>query len=310
MQLVATRDGFGKALLKCGKENKNIVSVEADLGKSTRSNLFAKEFPERNFNVGIAEQNMMLVAAGLASCGKIPFASTFAIFSERGFEQIRTSIARRNANVKIVGSHAGLLTGEDGSSAQATEDIAIYRSLPNMAVVSPADAVEAEKATIALIQYKGPAYLRLTREKVPVIFDDNHKFELGKGQLLRGGKDAAVIATGPLVAEALEAHEILKKEGISLRVINMPTIKPIDDKLIVKAAKETKGIITAEDHNIIGGLGSAVAEVLAEKSPSRMVRIGMNDVFGESGKPYELYEKYGLTSKHIAKEARQLLRKT
>ena len=308
MEALPTRDGFGKALLRLGKANKDIVSVEADLGKSTRSCWFSKEFPERNFNVGIAEQNMMLVAAGLASCGKIPFASTFAIFSERGFEQIRTSIARRNANVKIVGSHAGLLTGEDGSSAQAAEDMAIYRSLPNMVVISPADAIEAEKAVEALVKYKGPAYLRLTRDKVPVLFDADYKFEIGKGRVLKEGKDITVIATGPLVAEALEAHEQLKKEHISLRVINISTIKPIDEKLIVQAAKETKALLTAEDHNIIGGLGSAVAEVLAENHPARLKRIGVNDLFAESGKPRELYEKYGLTAAHIVKEAKQLLK--
>jgi len=309
MEALPTRDGFGKALLRLGKANKDIVSVEADLGKSTRSCWFSKEFPERNFNVGIAEQNMMLVAAGLASCGKIPFASTFAIFSERGFEQIRTSIARRNANVKIVGSHAGLLTGEDGSSAQAAEDMAIYRSLPNMVVISPADAIEAEKAVEALVKYKGPAYLRLTRDKVPVLFDADYKFEIGKGRVLKEGKDITVIATGPLVAEALEAHEQLKKEHISLRVINISTIKPIDEKLIVQAAKETKALLTAEDHNIIGGLGSAVAEVLAENHPARLKRIGVNDLFAESGKPRELYEKYGLTATHIVKEAKQLLKR-
>ena len=309
MEALPTRDGFGKALLRLGKANKDIVSAEADLGKSTRSSWFSKEFPERNFNVGIAEQNMMLVAAGLASCGKIPFASTFAIFSERGFEQIRTSIARRNANVKIVGSHAGLLTGEDGSSAQAAEDMAIYRSLPNMVVISPADAIEAEKAVEALVKYKGPAYLRLTRDKVPVLFDADYKFEIGKGRVLKEGKDITVIATGPLVAEALEAHEQLKKEHISLRVINISTIKPIDEKLIVQAAKETKALLTAEDHNIIGGLGSAVAEVLAENHPARLKRIGVNDLFAESGKPRELYEKYGLTATHIVKEAKQLLKR-
>ncbi len=306
-ELIATRDGFGKALLALGKENKLVVNLEADLGKSTKSILFAKEFPDRTINFGISEQDMMTTAAGLAYSGKIPFASTFAIFTERAFEQIRNSVARTNLNVKIVGSHSGLLTGDDGDSAQCIEDLSVYRSLPNMVVLSPSDAIETEKATYAMAKHSGPMYLRIGREKIPVIFDANYKFELGKGVLLRDGKDVTIFATGPLVLIALDAGKLLEAEGISARVINIHTIKPIDKDLIIKAATETKAIVTAEDHNIIGGLGSAVSEVLTEYALAPLERVGVKDRFGESGKPAELYKKYGLTAEDIVKHAKKAI---
>ncbi|HIH42805.1 TPA: transketolase family protein [Candidatus Woesearchaeota archaeon] len=306
-EMIATRDGFGKALLNLGKENKLVVNLEADLGKSTKSILFAKEFPDRTINFGISEQDMITTAAGLAYSGKIPFASTFAIFTERAFEQIRNSVARTNLNVKIVGSHSGLLTGDDGDSAQCIEDVAVYRSLPNMVVLSPADAIETEKATYAMAEHTGPMYLRIGREKIPVLFDANYKFEFGKGVLLKDGKDVTIFATGPLVSIALDAGKLLESEGVSARIINIHTIKPIDKDLIIKAATETKAIVTAEDHNIIGGLGSAVSEVLTEYALAPLERVGVKDRFGESGKPAELYKKYGLTAEDIVKHAKKAI---
>src|SRR3989338_7596158 len=263
-QKEATRDGYGKALLELGKQNPSVVALDADLSDSTRSEYFGKEFPDRFFSIGIAEQDMIGTAAGLAFSGKIPYASSFAIFSERAFELTRNIISRNKLNVKIAGSHAGLATGEDGKSAQAIEDIAIYRSLPNMAVIQPADAIEAEKAVIALLDYKGPSYMRLLRNPLPIIHDDKYKFQLGKGEILRNGKHAVIFATGTMVHESLKAAEILKSDKIDAYVVNIHTIKPIDGKLIINLAKKTNCVITAEDHNIIGGLGSAVAEVLGE----------------------------------------------
>ena len=304
-----TRDGYGKGLLKQGKLNKNIIVLNADLTDSTRSEWFVEEFPERSFSIGIAEQDMICTAAGLASSGKIPFANTFAIFSERAFEQIRNSIARPNLNVKIIGSHGGIFTGEDGSSAQAIEDFAIYRSLPNMVVLCPGDAIEAEKLVTEMVKHKGPCYMRLVRKGIQVIFDEKQKFAIGKGIVLRGGKDATIIASGPLLSEALKACEELKKENISVKVINMSSIKPIDKDLIISSAKETKAIVTAEDHNVLCGLGSAVAEVLAENFPVPIEFIGIKDTFAESGKPYELYEKYGLSSSHIVKAVKKVIKR-
>ena len=304
MEKIATRDGYGKALLEQGRKNKDIVALDADLSESTKSIYFAKEFPERFFQMGISEQNMIGTAAGLAAYGKIPFASSFCIFLERGFEQIRTTIARQNLNVKIVGSHGGLLTGEDGSSAQALEDISIMRSLPNMVVIFPADAVETEKAVEALVIHKGASYLRLGRGKVPVLFDKNYNFEIGKGVLMKEGEDVALISTGSMLSEALKAAEELSKEKISARVIHIHTIKPIDKEIIIKAAKETKGIVTVEDHSIIGGLGSSVAEFLSESYPKKIIKVGVKDTFGESGSADELYRKYGLTSEEIIKSAK------
>ncbi|NQV08613.1 transketolase family protein [Candidatus Woesearchaeota archaeon] len=306
--MIATRDAYGKALVEQAKKNKDIVSLSADLGKSTKSVYLEKEFPEREIKMGISEQDMMVTAAGLAHEGKIAFPSTFAIFTERGFEQIRNSIARPNMNVKIVGSHAGLITGEDGSSAQCIEDFAIYRALPNMTVLCPVDAVETTQFVEQLVKHKGPSYMRTTRNKVPVLYDKNKKLKIGKGEILKEGNDVVVIGCGPLVSEALRAAEELEGK-VSVMVINISTIKPIDKDLIIKAAKQTDGVVTAEDHNVIGGLGSAVADVLSENYPAPLEKVGVNDVFGESGKPTDLYEKYGLTSKHIKEAIKRILKR-
>jgi transketolase len=267
MANIATREAYGKTLAKIGQENKNIVVLDADLSKSTKTAEFKKVCPERFLNMGIAEGNMMTVAAGLATCGKIPFASTFAMFAAgRAFEQIRNSIAYPKLNVKVCATHAGLTVGEDGASHQAIEDISLMRSIPNMVVISPSDAVEAEEAIKAIVEYNGPCYVRLGRLGVPVINDNpEYKFELGKAVTLREGTDVAIIATGIMVDSALEAYNILAEEGIKARIINIHTIKPIDEEAIIKAANECGVIITAEEHNIIGGLGSAVAEVTRNK---------------------------------------------
>jgi len=304
----ATRDGYGDALVEIGKD-KNVVALDADLSESTRSNWFKKEYPERFFQMGISEQDMIGTAAGLALSGKIPFASTFAIFITcRALDQVRNAVAYPKLNVKIVGSHAGLLTGEDGVSHQAIEDIAVMRSIPNMTVISPADYMEAKKAVKAIYEYDGPVYLRLGRAKLPIIYKESYNFRIGKGFLLKEGNDVAIIATGALVNEALKAYEILKKENINARIINISTIKPIDKDIIIKAAKETKGIITCEDHTIIGGLGGAVAEVVTENYPAKIKRIGLMDVFAESGSASELYKKYGLDAEHIAETAKKILK--
>ncbi len=309
MEKSATRDGYGNALLELGKQNPNVVALDADLSDSTRSEYFAKQFPERFFSMGIAEQDMIGAAAGLAFSGKIPYASTFAIFSERAYEFVRNIVSRNKLNVKIAGSHAGIATGEDGKSAQAIEDIAIYRALPNMIVLQPSDSVECEKMVFALAEYKGPSYMRMHRNAVPVIHNDNYKFEIGKGEVLRQGRDAVIFATGTLVHESLKAAEILKNGGINAFVVNISTIKPIDEKLVIELAKKTDCVVTAEDHNVIGGLGSAVAEVLSENYPCLMKRIGVKDVYAESGKPDELYRKYGLDAESIAEEVRKFARK-
>ena len=303
-----TRDGYGKGLVAAGKKNKNVVALDADLSDSTRSEWFKEEFPDRFFSMGIAEQDMIGTAAGLALSGKIPYASSFAIFGERAFELTRNIISRNKINVKIAGSHAGLFTGEDGKSAQAIEDISIYRTLPNFIVIQPSDAIEAEKATLALLDYKGPSYIRLLRNPAPIIHDDNYKFKIGKGEILREGKDAVIFATGTMVHESLKAAEILKENNIDVCIANIHTIKPIDEKLIINLAKKTNCIITAEDHNIIGGLGSAVAEVLSENYPCLILRIGMQDKYGESGKPAELYDKYGLSAKHVAEKVKKFVK--
>lgn len=306
---VATRDGYGRGLVAAGRKNKDVVALDADLSDSTRSDWFKKEFPDRFFSMGIAEQDMIGTAAGLALSGKIPYASSFAIFSQRAFELTRNIISRNRLNVKITGSHAGLHTGEDGKSAQAIEDIAVYRTLPNFVVIQPADAIEAEKAVLTLMDYKGPSYMRTLRNPLPIIHDENYEFEIGKGDILREGKDAVIFATGTMVHESLQSVELLKRGGIDIYVVNIPTIKPIDDKLIINLAKETNCVITAEDHNIIGGLGSAIAEVLSENYPCIIKRIGLEDKYGESGKPDELYEKYGLSAKHVAEKVRQVFKK-
>jgi len=308
MSDAATRDGYGTGLVKLGEKNKNVVVLDADLAESTKSVKFAEKFPERFFEMGVSEADMIGTAAGLACCGKIAYASTFAIFATgRVFDQIYTSVVYPNLNVKIVGSHGGIATGEDGVSHQAITDIALMRSIPNMKVVVPADAVEAEKATIALADIEGPVYMRTGRAKVPSIFDESYEFEFGKGVVLKEGKDVAIIASGSIVTEAIKAAEMLEKDGVNVCVVNMHTIKPIDRELIIKLAKETKGIVTAEDHNIIGGLGSAVADVLTESCPAKIERIGIKDQFAESGPANELYEKYGLTAEEIVKAAKRFL---
>ena len=309
MEKAATRDGYGKALLELGKINPDVVALDADLSDSTRSEYFAKQFPERFFSMGIAEQNMIGTAAGLAFSGKIPYASTFAIFSERAYEFTRNIVSRNKLNVKITGSHAGIFTGEDGKSAQAIEDIAIYRALPNMIVLQPCDTVEAEKMVFALADYKGPSYMRMHRNPVPIIHDSYYKFEIGKSEVLKEGKDTVIFATGTLVHESLRAAEILEKEGIKIFVVNIHTIKPIDADLIIELAKKTNCVVTAEDHNVIGGLGSAVAEVLGENYPCRIKRIGLQDRYAESGKPDELYKKYGLDAESIAEEVMKFVNK-
>ncbi|MDD4504633.1 MAG: transketolase family protein [Clostridiaceae bacterium] len=306
---IATREAYGNALAEYGTDSR-IVVFDADLSKSTKTNNFKKKFPERFFNMGIAEGNMMSTAAGMAACGKVAFASTFAVFaSGRAFEQIRNSICYPRLNVKIGATHAGISVGEDGASHQAIEDIAIMRALPNMTVISPADAVETKYAVKAAIEHDGPVYLRLGRLSVPVIYDENnYKYEIGKGITLSEGNDATIIATGLMVHAALEAKDLLQKEGISARVVNIHTIKPIDADIIIKAAKETGVIVTAEEHNIIGGLGSAVAEVLVEHYPVPLLRVGVQDKFGKSGKPDKLMEMYGLTAADIVKKTKDVLK--
>ena len=309
MSKIATRDAYGKTLLKLGETNDNVVVLDADLSKSTKTNDFSKAFPNRFFNMGIAEQNLIGAACGFATAGKIPFASTFAMFATgRAFEVIRNSVCYPKLNVKICATHAGITVGEDGASHESIEDISIMRSIPNMTVVVPADGIETEKVILEAAKYNGPMYVRLGRSAVPTLFGEDYKFEIGKGTVLRDGNDATIIACGMIVNEAIIAHEELKAEGINVRVINMSTIKPIDRELIVKAAKETKAIVTAEEHSIIGGLGSAVSEVVSEECPVIVKKVGVKDVFGESGTPAELLEKNGLTAKHIAESVREALK--
>ncbi|MBW4827704.1 MAG: transketolase family protein [Clostridiaceae bacterium] len=309
-KMMATRDAYGEALKELGKINKDIVVLDADLSGSTKTAVFKNEYPERFFNVGIAEQSLMGTAAGLAAVGKIPFASTFAMFATgRAFEIIRNSICYPKLNVKIAATHAGLTVGEDGATHQSVEDLSLMRSVPNMTVLCPADAVEAKKSVIKASQYEGPVYIRLGRSKVPVIFNEDYDFEIGKGVEIKAGEDITIIATGIMVSKALEASEVLEKEGISVRVINISTIKPIDEDIIIKAAKETKKIVTVEEHNIIGGLGSAVAEVIVENNPVLMKRVGVEDTFGESGTADDVLQKYGLTVENIVNNARELVSK-
>lgn len=303
----ATREAYGKALVKLSSLNKNVVVLDADLSKSTKTADFKAVSPERFINVGIAESNMMGIAAGLSTCGKIPFASTFAMFAAgRAFEQIRNSICYPKLNVKICATHAGLTVGEDGATHQSVEDISLMRSIPNMTVINPADAVETEAAILAVAEYNGPCYVRLGRLAVDIINDaQNYKFEIGKGVTLSDGSDVTIVATGMMVQLALEAKDILLKEGISARVINIHTIKPIDKELLIKAAQETKAIVTVEEHSIIGGLGSAVAEVVTEEYPVPVLKVGIKDTFGESGKPDELLKVYGLTAEAIVENSRK-----
>ena len=305
---IATREAYGKALVKLGKINDDVVVLDADLSKSTKTNDFYKAYPDRFFNMGIAEQNLVGAACGFAAAGKIPFASTFAMFATgRAFEIIRNSACYPKLNVKICATHAGITVGEDGGSHQSVEDISLMRSIPNMTVLVPADGVEAEKMIFAAAEYNGPMYVRLGRSAVPTLFDENYNFEIGKGVVLKEGNDATIIACGMMVNEALIAADMLKEENINVRVINMSTIKPIDTELIIKAAKETKAIVTAEEHSIIGGLGSAVSEVVSENHPVKVKKVGLNDCFGESGTPGELLEKYGLTAKNIVAKVKEAI---
>ena len=308
MSKIATRDAYGKTLLKLGEINDDVVVLDADLSKSTKTNDFSKAFPNRFFNMGIAEQNLIGAACGLATAGKIPFASTFAMFATgRAFEVIRNSVCYPKLNVKICATHAGITVGEDGASHESIEDIAIMRAIPNMTVVVPADGIETEKVILEAAKYNGPMYVRLGRSAVPTLFNEDYKFEIGKGSVVRDGNDATIIACGMMVNEAIIAHEALKSEGINVRVINMSTIKPIDKELIINAAKETKAIVTAEEHSIVGGLGSAVSEVVSEECPVVVKKVGVKDVFGESGTPAELLEKHGLTAKHIVESVKEAI---
>ena len=306
---IATREAYGKALAALANTNENVVVLDADLSKSTKTADFKAVAPERFFNMGIAEGNMMGVAAGLSTCGKVPFVSTFAMFAAgRAFEQIRNSICYPKLNVKVCATHAGLTVGEDGASHQAIEDISLMRSVPNMVVINPEDDIETEAAIKAVAEMEGPCYVRLGRMAVSRVNDEtNYNFVIGKGITLAEGNDVAIIATGIMVEAALEAKEELAKEGINARVINIHTIKPIDEELIIKAAKETGVIVTAEEHSVIGGLGSAVAEVVSENCPVPVLRVGVKDTFGESGKPNELLEKYGLTSNDIVNKVKKAL---
>ncbi|MCX8056866.1 MAG: transketolase family protein [Ignavibacteria bacterium] len=297
----STRLAFGETIAQLGEVNENIVVLDADLSKSTMSNLFAKKFPDRFFEMGIQEANMIGVSAGLALSGKIPFACSFACFITGRYDTIRVSIAYNKTNVRIIGTHAGIGIGEDGTTQMGLEDVSLMRSLPNFSVCQPCDEVETRELIKYSINHQGPMYIRLTRQNLDKIFDDDYKFQFGKGVQLTEGNDAVIFATGALVSEALKASKILKDRGIKLRVINIHTIKPIDKELIIQSAKECGLVFTAEDHNIIGGLGSAVAEVLSENYPAKIVRIGLPDCFGESGTPEALYKKFGFDSENLAK---------
>lgn len=305
---MATRQAYGKALVEIGAENPNLVVMDADLSKSTMTAEFSKAYPERFFNMGIAEQNLYGAATGLALSGKVVCASTFAMFAAgRAFEIIRNSIGYTHANVKVCATHAGITVGEDGASHQTFEDIALMRTIPGMTVVNPSDGVSAAKLMRQVVDFDGPAYVRLGRAAVPVCYGEDDEIVLGKGNQLRDGKDATVIATGIMVNEALIAAEELAGEGINVRVIDMHTIKPLDEEIIIKAAKETGAIVTAEEHSVIGGLGSAVAEVVVKNCPVKMAMVGQQDTFGESGKPDELKAKYGMTAADIVKAVKEIL---
>ena len=308
MEKQATREAYGQALEELGAVRQDVVVLDADLSKSTKTSMFQSKYPERFFNAGIAEQNLMGLAAGFAAAGKVPFASTFAVFATgRAYDQIRNSICYPRLNVKIAATHAGITVGEDGGSHQALEDINLMRGLPNMTVLVPADGPEAKNAVKAAAEYEGPVYIRLGRSGVPTITDADAPFVIGKGRVMREGSDVTLIGCGMMVAKALEAADALAEEGVSAAVIDMSTIKPIDRELIVEWAKKTGAIVTAEEHNVIGGLGSAVAEVLVEEALVPMARVGIEDVFGESGTGGELVEKYRLTADHIVEKARRAM---
>ena len=307
---MATRDGYGKGLVALGAEHDDIVVLDADLAGSTKTGMFAKAYPDRHFNCGIAEGNMMSVAAGLASTGLVPFASSFAMFaSGRAFEQIRNSIGYPALNVKIGASHGGMSVGEDGASHQCCEDFALMRSIPGMVIICPADGVEAEAATKAAYAHQGPVYLRMGRLAVPVFHEEGFEFTIGKGEVMRDGTDVAIIANGLMVYEAIKAGETLAAEGINAMVINMSTVKPIDEELVLEAAKKCGRVITCEEHSVVGGLGEAVCSFLSENHPTPVRRIGVNDVFGQSGPAAEVLEYYGLCESNIVKVAKEFLGK-
>ena len=307
---MATREGYGKALVELGKEHDNIVVLDADLAGSTKTGMFGKAYPDRHFNCGIAEANMMCVAAGLSTTGLVPFASSFAMFaSGRAFEQIRNSIGYPHLNVKIGASHGGLSVGEDGASHQCCEDFALMRSIPGMTVICPADAVEAEAATKAAYEYQGPVYLRMGRLAVPVFHEEGFEFQIGKGEIMRDGTDVAIIANGLMVYEAVKAGEMLAQAGVNAMIINMSTVKPLDEELTLEAAKKCGKIITCEEHSVVGGLGEAVCSYLSENYPTPVRRVGVQDVFGCSGPANEVLEKYGLSAAHIAEVAKEFVGK-
>ena len=298
----ATRQSYGETLAELGKENPNIVVLDADLSTATKTNIFAKEFPERFFDMGIAEQNLVSTAAGMSTCGKIPYVSTFAVFAAgRAYDQIRNSVCYPKLNVKICATHAGTTVGEDGATHQMIEDISLMRTLPNMTVISTSDDIQTKWAVKEISKINGPVYLRLARLSTPIIYNENQKFEIGKAVQIGEGTDGTVFATGVTVSEAIKAQENLKQKGINIRVVDVHTIKPIDKETIIKCAKETQKLISIEDHNIIGGLGSAISEVLTDEYPAKLIRLGIKDTFGKSGKAEELMKYFGITADDIEK---------
>lgn len=307
---IATRDSYGKALAELGKEHENLVVLDADLAAATKTGVFKKAYPERFIDCGIAEANMTGVAAGLSTCGKVPFISSFAMFvAGRAFEQVRNSIGYPHLNVKIGATHAGITVGEDGATHQCNEDIALMRTIPGMVIINPADDVEARAAVKAAYEYEGPVYLRFGRLALPIIHNESsYKFEIGKGEILRDGKDVTIVATGAMVSNSLEAAERLAADGIEAKVINIHTIKPLDKELVVAAAKETGKVVTVEEHSVIGGLGSAVCDTLAQKAPTQVMKIGMNDTFGESGSAVELLKKYKLDAESIYEKIKNFVK--
>jgi len=310
IEQVPTRFGYGEGLVIAGKENQNVVALCADLTDSTRTSVFKKEFPDRFVEVGIGEQNMASLASGMAAVGKIPFISSYAMFSPgRNWEQIRTTICYNNQNVKIAGAHSGVSVGPDGATHQAIEDMAITRVVPNMVVIAPCDAIEAKKATISAARHKGPVYIRFTREKTPVMTTEETPFEIGQAEIYREGKDISIIACGPLLYEALKAAEELAKEGIEAEVINNHTIKLMDKETILKSVQKTRCVVTIEEHQAMGGMGSAVSEILSQNYPAPMEIIGVQDRFGESGEPAQLLEKFGLTAKNVIKAAKKAIKR-
>jgi len=304
----ATRAGYGKALVKLGEVRDDFVVLDADLAAATQTGMFKKAFPDRFYDCGIAEQNMISIAAGIAATGKKVIASSFAMFAAgRAFEQVRNSIGYPHLNVIIGATHAGISVGEDGATHQCCEDIALMRTIPGMTIINPADEVETIKAVEAALEIDGPVYMRFGRLAVPIIFDEDYKFEVGKGCTLKDGEDVTVIATGLMVNEALQAYDLLKAEGINARIINMATIKPLDNEIVLKAAKETGAIVTAEEHSVIGGLGSAVAELVAENNPVPVLKLGVNDTFGHSGPAAALLDEFGLRATNIVELAKKAI---